>query len=73
MFLQIRLDVTEENIGKAYDVIKKVEDNYLPFCPKRLHATFLIAKADYFIRRGTSNALLDEAERLGYLQEGTTK
>ncbi|XP_068691646.1 uncharacterized protein [Montipora foliosa] len=52
-FPDLRKDVSEVRLAKASEVIKKCERNLLPQCPKRLKGTFLMGKADYFIRRAT--------------------
>ena len=51
LFFLISKDVSEVSVAKAGDAIQKVEKNLLAQCPKRLQATFLIGKADYYIRR----------------------
>ena len=64
-------EVSEVNIAKAGIAIQKVERNLLPQCPKRLKATFLIGKADYFIRRATRRGLgVSEVERNLDFQRG---
>lgn len=63
-FPDLRKEVSEVNIAKAGIAIQKVERNLLARCPKRLKATFLIGKADYFIRRATRRGLgVSEVER----------
>ena len=63
--------VSEVNIAKAGAVIQKVERDLLAQCPKRLNATFLIGKADYFIRRATRRGLgISEGERNLDFQRG---
>ena len=64
-------DVSEVNITKAGDAIKIVEKNLLSQCPKRLKATFLIGKADYYIRKATrkGNDIRDH-ERIREFNEG---
>jgi len=64
-------EVSEVDIAKAGTAIQKVERNLLAQCPKRLEATFLIGKADYFIRRATRRGFgVSEGERKVDLQRG---
>ncbi|XP_028403861.1 uncharacterized protein LOC114526455 isoform X2 [Dendronephthya gigantea] len=63
-FPDLNLEVSGEDIAKAYKVIEDVE-KLLPECPKRHECTFLIPKADYLIRKATSRELTffyDEAQ-----------
>lgn len=64
-------EVSEVDIVKAGTAIQKVETNLLTQCPKRLEATFLIGKADYFIRRATRRGLgISEGDRKLDFQRG---
>jgi len=63
-FPDLGKEVSEVDIVKAGTAIQKVERNLLTQCPKRLEATFLIGKADYFIRRATRRGLgISEGDR----------
>jgi len=69
-FPDLRKDVSEVNLVKAGEAIRKVEKNLIAQCPKRLKATFLIGKADYFIRRATRKGTnITERERSGDFDE----
>lgn len=52
-FPDMRKPVSRASLVKAWETIRKCERNLMSRCPKRLEATFLIAKADYFIRKAT--------------------
>lgn len=70
-FVSNSKEVSEVNFAKAGIAIQKVERNLLARCPKRLKATFLIGKADYFIRRATRRGLgVSEVERNLDFQRG---
>lgn len=48
-----RKPVSRASLVKAWETIWKCERDLMSQCPRRLEATFLIAKADYFIRKTT--------------------
>ena len=64
------VDVSEEDVVKASKVVERV-NKLLPQCPKRHKVTFLISKADFFIRKALSKAFFnDEEQGRKHLQKG---
>lgn len=72
IFCLCRKLVTETKLAKADEAIQKFEKNLLPHSPKRLEATFLIGKADYYIRRATRERMdITQQQRATDFQKGT--
>ena len=70
-FSLCRKPITEVHLAKAGEAIQKLE-NLLPHSPKRLEATFLIGKADYYIRRATTKRKdITQQQRAADFQKGT--
>ena len=71
IFCLCRKLVTETKLAKADEAIQKFEKNLLPHSPKRLEATFLIGKADYYIRRATRERMdITQQQRATDFQKG---
>ena len=74
IFCLCRKLVTETKLAKADEAIQKFEKNLLPHSPKRLEATFLIGKADYYIRRATRERMdITQQQRATDFQKGRLK
>ena len=74
IFCLCRKLVTETKLAKADEAIQKFEKNLLPHSPKRLEATFLIGKADYYIRRATREGMdITQQQRATDFQKGRLK
>lgn len=72
-FYHCRKPITEVHLAKAGEAIQKLEKNLLPHSPKRLEVTFLIGKADYYIRRATMKRKdITQQQRAADFQKGTS-
>ena len=68
-----RLSVSQEDIGKAIEIIAYVERELLLHCSKRAKVTFAIGKADALIRRAMLKRIDSfnrESMKLDDLKEG---
>lgn len=72
-FPDMRKPVSRAYLGKAWETIWKCERDLMSQCPKRLKATFLIAKADYFIRKATMEGsdIVEQQRREDFLSART--
>ena len=53
-----RRGVFRASLMAAWETIRKCERNLMSQCARRLNATFLIGKADYFIRKAMMKSLV---------------